>query len=160
MLHLCHLPCVSFLLYGNQDLLLEAPARQGCRWKPAGARVLCVNISIWRGFQEAFRLWGLNATVRCNSLASKFPFQQTQILGQSAPDGCSLSILRAKKKGEDWRVSGWVYRLRGNEKKNWDKAGCQRLGALADQLKFINNYFQVPMAVCTWFHVNTHAALD
>lgn len=45
-------------------------------------------------------------------------------------------------------VSGWGFRLK-NEKEKEGEAGCQRLCALAEQPKFINNYFQVPTAVST-----------
>lgn len=68
---------------------------------------------------------------------------------QSGPGGCSRSILRARKMREDLRVSGWGFRLKRNETEKEGEAGCQRLCAPAEQLKFISNYFQVPTAVST-----------
>lgn len=94
------------------------------------------------------------------ALPLSFLAKKSKSLGneQSVLGGHTLSILRASKLGKDWRVSAGGFRLwggRGHERENRDTAGYQRLCALAEWLKFINNYLQVPTAVCTWFHV-TH----
>lgn len=80
------------------------------------------------------------------ALPRSFLARKSKSLGneQSGLSGNRLSILRTRKMGEDGTVFVWGFRLRGFERENRDKAGCQRLCALAKRLKFINNYFQAP----------------
>lgn len=81
------------------------------------------------------------------ALPGSFLARKSKSLGneQSGLSGnSSQSILRTRKMGENRIVFGWGFRLRGFEREHGDKAGCQRLCALAKRLKFINNYFQAP----------------
>lgn len=92
----CHL-CSSYSAR-KPGLIVEAPAWQGCRWRPAGAKALCVNICMWRGSLEAMGLWGLNTAVICQSPSRNLLARKSQASGteQFRYCECELSILPGK----------------------------------------------------------------
>lgn len=122
-----------------------------------GPEALCVHISIWRAFQEA---WVFGDLMLYSQMAVALPLsflaRKSKSLGNELckPGSYSLGILGARRMGKDWTVSSWGFRLRGDKRENG--AGQDVRGCVCWQGDWsLLTIFPRSPWLCTWLH-RTH----